>query len=610
MQIPATSRADTIVEVMGQSQADRLDVVQLEPGVHIAHFALRFDESTVPEPVTLSVRHPLGDIYAHWTADFDAPRFFDRSVQPPWESFRTSATRGAPVSCSYSQAGVNRITYAWSDARNPLTIAVVPDETRGELVYKLTLFDLPTPPFSSYDAWLRIDTRGVPYHDALDAVRAWWAAMPEYEPAPIPNLAREPMYSTWYSHQVQITAEVVEDECRRAKELGLNAVIVDDGWQTESVDWGYDACGDWIPAPGKFPDMRAHVERVHALGMKYLLWFSVPFLGSRSQAWATYRQRLLAREPILSNGQWGVLDPRFPDVREMLISTYERACEWGIDGLKLDFIDEFQLSADDGFGGERDTDSVVEAVDRLLTDATDRLRSFNPQVGIEFRQTYSGPLMRHFGNMLRASDCPADALENRVRTLSLRLLAGSTPVHSDPLVWDAGARAEVAAAHLINVLFAVPQISVRLAELAPEHEEAIRFWLGFWRDHRDALLQSRLRPLQPELNFPLVIAEGRDETVAALYGQEVLTLDALPPTLYVVNGTAANRVIVDLPANPVTSVVRDCCGRVLSEERMNVNGVTALSVPASGLVELHRLPRHLAYSWWSRRGGSSTVQDP
>ena len=49
-----------------------------------------------------------------------------------------------------------------------------------------------------------------------------------------------------------------------------------------------------------------------------------------------------------SPGRVGTLDPRFPEVREYLVQTYERVIgEWGFDGVKLDFIDCFTLGSHD-----------------------------------------------------------------------------------------------------------------------------------------------------------------------------------------------------------------------------------------------------------------------
>ena len=44
-----------------------------------------------------------------------------------------------------------------------------------------------------------------------------------------PEHARLPMYSTWYSFHLDITPELIEKQCRLAKELGMDSVIEDAG---------------------------------------------------------------------------------------------------------------------------------------------------------------------------------------------------------------------------------------------------------------------------------------------------------------------------------------------------------------------------------------------
>ena len=79
---------------------------------------------------------------------------------------------------------------------------------------------------------LRLDARQIPYHQALAEVASWWAQQPGYEPTPTPDVARDPVYSTWYNFHQNLDAAVLLDELRQAKQLGYDTVIVDDGWQT------------------------------------------------------------------------------------------------------------------------------------------------------------------------------------------------------------------------------------------------------------------------------------------------------------------------------------------------------------------------------------------
>ena len=221
-----------------------------------------------------------------------------------------------------------------------------------------------------------------------------------------------------------------------------------------------------------------------------------------------------------------MLDPRFPEVREFLISTYEKALvQWDIDGFKLDFIDSFRFDGEDPAVREdyagRDLRSLPEAVNLLLSETRSRLERIKPGILIEFRQSYIGPAIRKYGNLFRVGDCPGDFLSNRLGVIDLRLTSGDTAVHSDMLEWNSRDTVENAALQLLNVIFSVPQISVRLADLPEEHREMLKFWLDFMRVHQEVLLHGKLTPYHPELNYPLVVAETETEMVIAVYGGDL-----------------------------------------------------------------------------------------
>lgn len=554
-----------------------------ESSVDLVHLRIESDEAGRPPVFRLSWSRPLVSVHGFWHAGAR----YDKGLGVDWgRGVYSKATSGAPVGCLYDLQGRNRLTFAFSDALNPVTFHAGVHEESAEVNCWVRLFDEPLAPMSLYEATLRLDYRDLPYYEALSGVGRWWASLPGYEPAGVPEAARLPMYSTWYSFHQDLDPGRVEEQCRIAKELGCEAVIVDDGWQTTSKERGYAYTGDWEPTPEKVPDMRAHVDRVHALGMKFLLWYSVPFVGVHSRAWERFSGMLLDEIERLGAG---VLDPRFPEVREFLIGTYEDALrEWDLDGFKLDFVDSFGTSEE--IGGGRDYDGVPEAVDRLLEDAIRRLRKIKPDVMVEFRQSYVGPLMRKYGNMFRAMDCPNDAVENRMHTIDIRLLCGDTATHSDMLMWHPGDPVHSAALQLVNVLFSVPQISVLLDRIPPEHFEMLRFWHGFWREHRDVFLDGAIEPRHPEAVYPVVLSRTDTKLAAAAYGNSVVQLEGeLPSTLLIVNGTLENGIVLELAGDAGTREmeVRDCRGRVTRTDSIQLEaGLHQIDIPAAGVAVL------------------------
>ena len=68
----------------------------------------------------------------------------------------------------------------------------------------------------------------------------------------------EPVYSTWYAYHQNLDSKTLLKELAAAKEFGMTAVIIDDGWQTEDSERGYAQCGD--RQPKKLGDMSRFVS--------------------------------------------------------------------------------------------------------------------------------------------------------------------------------------------------------------------------------------------------------------------------------------------------------------------------------------------------------------
>lgn len=571
----------------------RVDAAE-EAGVEIWEVALTRETAAAPPLFSLRFGFPNDAVAGLWTPSGDTPV---RSLPPEWKGkLDTRVNRNAPMLCFFGDGGENRAAFAVADARRRLDITAGYCEDDGRLRCRVVFFAPPdiVAPLARYATRLRIDRRRRPFGETVRDMADWYAGI--YPPAPVPDAAREPVYSTWYSHHQRIDAATVEAECAEAAAYGLSGVIVDDGWQTDVAGGGYAHCGDWTPNPRAFSDMAAHVRRVQAMGMRYLLWYAPPFVGERSAALGRFAGQCLHHRPEL--GAY-VLDPRFAAVRAHLADGCEAAMrEWKLDGLKIDFIDCFEAregdvsaasdatsdAAADGSG--RDTPSVAEAVEKLLAEISARLRAVKPDALVEFRQPYTGPAMRSHANLFRAGDCAGDALGNRLRTIDLRLALGKTPVHSDMVMWSAEESAPSAARQLWNVLFSVPQISMRLGGLPPAHREMLRFFLGFWRSRRATLLEGAFRPVAPELNYPAVYAARGKETVAAVYdaAHVVEWSGGTGDSIWIVNATSSPALWLCGPCAPKAIRAFDAQGREVPTAY--AGGMARAAIPASGILAM------------------------
>jgi alpha-galactosidase len=565
------------------------DVRVLEPGVEVAVLVLRSPDAARPPRLSLRWSLPAHDVYGQWTSGSG----FDKHVRPDWSpgGVRSMLARHAPTLCLFGADDGNRLTYAVSDALNTVTLEAGVREEDARIYAEIDLFAEGLRDVEELEVEIRFDGRDLPFHEALADVAEWWAARPGFAPAPVPEPALTPMYSTWYSYHQSVDAGALLREVEIARSMGYGAIIVDDGWQTLDSQRGYAFTGDWRPE--RIPEMRAFVDAVHDRGMRFLLWYSVPLVGERAEIFPEFQGRYLR----YWEGQGAyVLDPRYPEVREHVVETYRRAvADWGVDGFKLDFLGFF--SADDStelvVADGRDFASVNEATDRLLTDIIAGLREVKPEVMIEFRQPYIGPLMRKYGNMFRAGDAPNAPVANRVRVVDLRLLSGSTAVHSDMFMWHYGDSVEAAARQFLNVLFSVPQLSVRLEDIPEEHREMVRHWTEYWSANRQVLLAGTFEPTSPRANYPLVSSRDDEKRIFAAYEDVRIPLTSTVATdaIDVVNAKASARIVLDVGAalGSYRYRVTDVTGTLVSSGTVDLGpGVTGFDVPASGLLALVR----------------------
>lgn len=515
--------------------------------VETIRVSLGCDAAAQPPSFKVSFACPLKDTVGHWRSGARFNKFITQNWRGEARWSSSLASQG-PVIAFYNGESRNRFTIACSESLRKVEFCTGISEHRdGDLEYNATFFTDHEAPLNDYTVEFRIDARDVFYAEAVRDAFDWCVnALGGSEP--VEASAFDPLYSFWYSYHQNVKAEAVERECAHAVGYGMKTIIVDDGWQTDDNNGGYAYCGDWQVSTNRFPDFVAHVENVHRLGLKYMLWYSVPFVGEKSVNFTRFKGKYLYHDGGLGAS---VLDPRFPDVREFLVDLYAHAlAEWKLDGFKLDFIDSFCFRGSDpalveDYAG-RDIKSLPLAVDRLMTDVTARLKGINPKVLLEFRQSYVGPAIRKYGNMMRVGDCAYGVAQNRTGSLDLRLSSGPLAVHSDMIVWNQDVPPETAALQFCNVLFAVPQISVRLDSLPQTHRTMLKNWLDFWLAHRETLMFGDLRPMRPDLNYPIVYAYGKGEQVIAVYdADQVVRIDSTKGRAFIVNATGARELTIE-----------------------------------------------------------------
>jgi alpha-galactosidase len=517
-------------------------------------------------PLTITVTVPATDVIAWWRPGSTVPH---GTVPPSWgPAADVTALRDIPVGALLIRHDATRLVYALDAGTAPARARAGLVEETAEFVVMVTVDGPPG------EARLYLDSSGGTFADAVRGAGRWLQGDGGHRVVPG---ALDPVLCTWYFAHQHVSAATIEAAADRAAEMGFGTLIVDDGWQTTSHGRGYATCGDWEVATGKFPDAAGLVGRLRARGLRTLWWIGLPFLGHRARA----RELGLATlhdEPDLETE---VLDPRDPATRAYLVGRIRDLLDrTGADGLKLDFLERFAERPDGPA-------AAVRLVEELIAES----RGLGLEPLIEFREPYVHPAVARLATMIRIGDCPLSPVQNRVGIVDLRLARPGTPIHSDPIMWSAADSAERVAYHLINGLMGVPQVSVDIPGLPGDQAEALAFWLGVWREHRDLLLHGRLCPERPDLSYPVVRAEAGGRHFIARYAPVTVVLPRGDWTEILLANADGSAPILLNEADGVRAnlEVRDARGRLVTRDHVVLPpGPTAVEVGDGGLLRLSR----------------------
>lgn len=561
--------------------ADRILSCETREEDNFTETEIRFDfGNRPPQPVSVEWNEPCVNICGTWSPIVG----FNRGLTPDWQPVMVESrfAIGTPILCFVGTGYNNRLTVVLSEAVQLTKISAGYVEEDSTVICKIRLFEACRMPLGKYILKFRFDRRNVPfYRSVTDAVQY----LEDLYPIPRQSAyARQPVFSTWYRHHQNITAEILISDCKKFKAMGMDTMIVDDGWQVDNALRGYAYIGDWKESKSKFPDVKQFVKTIHNIGMKVCFWFAMGFIGDFSEAAGIFAGKYLGKYNYSEHVN--IVDPRFPEIRKFFADKIVDSVKaWELDGIKLDFVDVFHSVGETPFREGMDFYGLDEAIEALCREIYTRLLEINRDILIEYRQKYIGVAARQYCNMIRVLDCPGSALLNRVGTLDLRLTSGETSVHSDMLIWNNGENVDDAALQLTAILFAVPQISVRSESLTLNRRKMLRFYMDFWKKNKDILLCPTMIIRNPIGNYASATAIKDNHAITVVYAEYIVPVGEYREHT-IINGSGIRGFCVEC-LDQVAYDVFDCTGKRISAGELAF-GVSRIAVPSGGMLKFYK----------------------
>ena len=144
------------------------------------------------------------------------------------------------------------------------------------------------------------------------------------------------MLNTWESVYYNASEDKILEMAKGAKEIGLEGVIVGDGWfgarRSERT-----SLGDWHVNTMKFPSgLFSLAQGIHRLGLLFGLWFEPECVSDRSELYKTHPEWIIGRSAEENAGRAGkeMLNLTLPAVQDWMIETLSST----IDRCRIDYI--------------------------------------------------------------------------------------------------------------------------------------------------------------------------------------------------------------------------------------------------------------------------------
>ena len=336
------------------------------------------------------------------------------------------------------------------------------------------------------------------------------------------NRMKPLMLSSWEAEHFSINEKKAALMAKRAKELGFEGIIVDDGWfgarRNERT-----SLGDWYANTMKFPSgLAATAGEAHLLVLLFGSWMEPEAISEHSEIARLHPDWIIGRKPeenAIGRSEQ-LLDLTRVDVQNWLIGTLNKLIEI----TKIDYIrwDLSRLYSDPYSNGDIDDYGTFQHRYILgLYNVLDSVMKKNPQLYIEA----AGSAHFDLGILSFASSAASSAATDpisRIRSLegTLRLyplsvtggIISGSPNQMSGRIIDEETRFNLSA-------FGVLSYSIETDRMERDGEEKLKSQIEFYKAYRPLLQLGRFRVQESGNRVIWTVSNSDSSTILVLYFQ-------------------------------------------------------------------------------------------
>ena len=343
---------------------------------------------------------------------------------------------------------------------------------------------------------------------------------------------RPVLINSWEAAYFDFTGDTIVELAKEAKELGIDMVVMDDGWFGKRND-DNSSLGDWYVNEEKLGGtLTKLIERVNAEGVKFGIWIEPEMVSEDSDLYREHPDWAITipgRKPVRSRNQL-VLDFSRKEVRDEI---FKRICAV-LDQGNVEYIKwDMNRSLADVYASNVTYDYVLGVYDFL-----EKLTNRYPDILIEGCSGGGGRFdagMLYYTPQIWCSD-NTDAI-NRTRiqygtsffypVAAMGSHVSAVPNHQTGRVTSMHTRGVAAMSGTFGY-------ELNPALLSVEEKAEIRTQLAKYREHQELIREGsyyRLSdPFQDEISAWMVVSENQEQALVSVVR---LSAEANAPATYV-----------------------------------------------------------------------------
>jgi Alpha-galactosidase len=340
----------------------------------------------------------------------------------------------------------------------------------------------------------------------FDVTKDYWNfidARRNYVPNFTPESAYGPVWCSWL-YLTEIDEEKIWATALKAKELGVKTLIIDAGWFCPDVDIPFPdsaltsdtfGFGRVDADKSKFPDMRALVDRIHALGLFVWAWATPRWVfRAVEDGEGAVDKRLLDTRIVTESGDTvPLLCTRCPDTwRHAAEFTSYLLKKYDFDGLKFDCWE-----LDDGMSvctanHAHATDTMGEGTLEWARHVYEAMVAVKPDAVVWFNNT----TCKQYSNYsVSPNEIYCNPDENWRQSVVLKSFTNGIFSQLSEGSFHISEEGENVARQMAIMMSGhTPELQVDLTNLTSEQESIIKAYFAFYQTHRETIHRGKFTP--------------------------------------------------------------------------------------------------------------------